>query len=126
MALTNAGTNLIASLLVGAGGTPFNNGNAYIGVGDSSTAFSATQTDLQASSNKYRQVMDVSFPTIASNVLVFQITVNTSNANFAWNEWGVFNASTSGTMLNRVVESLGTKANTQSWQFNVTITVQNS
>jgi hypothetical protein len=125
MPLTNAGRNLITSLLVGAGGTVFNNANSYIGVGDSTTAFAATQTDLQAVTNKYRQVVDATFPTIVGNVLTFQITVATGNANFDWSEWGIFNASTAGTMLNRKQEELGVKASTQSWQFTVTITVNN-
>lgn len=126
MPLTNAGTGLITSLLVGAGGTIFDNTHAYIGVGDSSTTFVATQTDLQASSNHFRNPMDVSFPSISGTTLVFQSTFATGNANFAWNEWGVFNAASGGIMLNRKQESLGTKANTQAWQFNVTLTVNNS
>lgn len=42
--------------------TYINNGNAYIGVGDSTTAAANTQTDLQASSNKVRIAMNASFP----------------------------------------------------------------
>ena len=46
MALTNAGCSIIASLITGASNALFNNANARIGVGDSDTAFSASQTDL--------------------------------------------------------------------------------
>ena len=42
--------------------TYFNNGNAYIGVGDSTTAAAATQTDLQAATNKLRKAMDATYP----------------------------------------------------------------
>ena len=122
MALTNAGVNLIASLLIGGAGTVFSNANAYIGVGDGTGSFATTQTDLLGT-NKFRNPMDGGFPTISSNVLVFQSTFATGNANFNWNEWGVFNNSSGGTMLNRVQETLGTKASTQAWQFNVTLTV---
>lgn len=122
MPLTNAGRDLIASLVVGAGGTAFNNANAYIGVGDSSTAFAATQTDLQAASNKLRKAMDATYPTIAANVQTFRATFATGDANWAWAEWGIFNASTAGTMLLRKVEALGTKTSAQSWQFTTTIT----
>ena len=108
---------------IGAAGTPFNNANSYIGVGDSSTAFSASQTDLQAAANKFRKAMDATFPSGGSNVLTFKSTFATGDANFAWNEWGVFNAASGGTMLNRKVESLGTKTNTQTWAFTVTLTV---
>lgn len=123
MPLTNAARDLIASLVVGAGGTAFNNANAYIGVGDSSTAFAATQTDLQASTNKLRKAMDATYPQLAANVQTFRSTFGTSEANWAWNEWGTFNASpTGGTMLNRKVSSLGTKTSAQSWQFTTTLT----
>ena len=55
--------------------------------------------------------------------LTFRSLFGTGDANFAWNEWGVFNASSSGTMLNRKVESLGTKTSAQSWQLTVTLTI---
>jgi len=123
MGLTNAFRDLVASAVYGNSITPYNNANSYIGVGDSSTAFAATQTDLQASTNKLRKSMDTSYPTISQNVLTFRSTFGTGDANWAWNEWGVFNASSGGTMLNRKVESLGTKTSAQSWQITVTITL---
>lgn len=108
---------------IGAAVTAFNNANAHIGVGDSTTAFSAAHTDLQAATNKLRKAMDATYPSGGSNVITFRSTFGTSDANFAWQEWAVFNASSAGTMLNRKVESLGTKTNTQTWQFTVTLTV---
>lgn len=122
MAITDAGRNHLVQSGIGAGGTAFNNANSYIGVGDSTTAFAAGQTDLQASTNKTRKAMDATYPNGGSNVVTFRSTFGTSDANYAWNEWGVFNASSGGTMLNRKVESLGTKTNTQTWQFTVTLT----
>ena len=107
---------------IAAAGTPFSNANAHLGVGDSTTAFAVGQTDLQASSNKLRKAMDATFPSGGSNVITFRSTFGTSDANFAWQEWGVFNASSSGTMLSRKVESLGTKTSAQTWQFTVTLT----
>ena len=85
---TNAARNLITSLIVGAGGTVFNNANSHIGAGDSNTAFAASQTDLQASTNKFRQPMDATYPLVATNVLTFRSTFATGDANFAWEEWG--------------------------------------
>lgn len=124
MALTTAGRNHIAAAIIDDGPpTPFDNTNAYIGVGDSSTAFSAAQTDLQAATNKYRQAMEATYPTIATNVLTFRSLFATGNANFAWEEWGTFNASSAGTMLQRKVEALGTKTSAQSWQMTVALTV---
>ena len=124
MALTNVGRNFIAQAIINDGSpTFFSNGTAHIGVGDSATAFIATQTDLQAATNKLRKSMDTSYPTRATNAITFQSTFSTAEANFAWNEWAVFNAAASGTMLNRLVESLGTKTSAQSWLLNVTLTV---
>lgn len=121
--LTNAGRDLIAADIIGEAVTEFNNANAHIGVGDSTTAFAVTQTDLQAATNKLRKAMDATYPTRSGNVLTFRSTFGTADANFAWQEWAVFNAASAGTMLNRKVESLGTKASTQSWQITVTNTV---
>ena len=122
MALTTAFRDFVASITAGAGGTAFNNANSYIGVGDSTTAFSAGHTDLQAATNKFRKAMDATYPQVAANVQTFRSTFATGDANFAWQEWGVFNASSGGTMMNRKVESLGTKTSAQSWQVTVTIT----
>lgn len=124
MAITTAGATLLAGALIGGSFTPFNNANAFIGIGDSTTAFSAAQTDLQAAANKYRQGMDAGFPTIASNVITFQTTVPNANADFNWQEIGIFNASSGGTMFNRFLSAIGTKPNTQSWQLSVSVTVQ--
>lgn len=124
MALVNGGRNCIASgLIADSGTTAFNNANAYIGVGDSNTAYAASQTDLVATSNVLRKGMDTGFPTRSNNAIDFQATVGTASGNFAWNEWGIFNASASGTMLCRKVEALGTKTSAQSWQFTATITI---
>lgn len=123
IAVTNAYRDYVSSVTTGGAVTAFNNANSYIGVGDSVTAFAATQTDLQAATNKFRKAMDATYPTLATNVLTFRSTFATTDANYAWQEWGVFNASTAGTMLNRKVESLGTKPSSQTWQFTVTITI---
>lgn len=123
MAITNAGATLAAQCLMNDSATFLNNANAYLGVGDSTTAFSAAHTDLQASSNKLRKAMDATYPQRASNVLTFRSTFGTSDANYAWQEWAVFNASSSGTMFSRKVESLGTKSGSQTWILTATITV---
>ena len=123
MALTNSGRDVLASLLTGASSIPFDNANAQIGVGDSTAAFSAAQTDLQAAANKFRKGMDASYPTTEANILTFKSTYGPSEANFAWNEWGVFNAASGGKMLNRVVEYNGTKLSGQTWVFQVALIV---
>ena len=122
MPLVDSGRNHLVQAGIGAAVTPFNNANSYIGVGDSTTAHAAGQTDLVAATNKLRKAMDATYPSGAANVITFRSTFGTGDANFAWQEWGVFNAAAAGTMLNRKVESLGTKTNTQTWQFTVTLT----
>lgn len=109
--------------------TYFNNANAYLGVGDSTTAEAATQTDLQAATNKLRKAMDATYPShtdgtsSGSATITFHSTFATTDANFAWQEWGIFNASSAGRMLNRKVSSLGTKTSAASWVFTVTLTL---
>lgn len=124
MPLTNAGRNFIAQAIINDS-TPtfFTNANAYLGAGDSNAAFDVAHTDLQAASNKVRKAMEATYPQRATNVLTFRSLFGTSDANFAWEEWGLFNASSSGTMMSRKVETLGTKANTQSWQLTCDVTV---
>lgn len=122
MPITDAGRNHLVQAGIGASVTFFNNANSYIGVGDSTTAFAASQTDL-VGTNKTRKAMDATYPQGSANIITFRSTFATTDANYAWNEWGVFNAASGGTMLNRKVESLGTKTNTQTWQFTVTLTV---
>jgi hypothetical protein len=123
MGMTNAYRDYLAQVTIGEAVTAFNNANAYIGSGDSTTAFAATQTDLQAATNKMRKAMDATYPQRSANVNTFRSTFATADANWAWQEWGVFNASSAGTMMSRKVESLGTKTSAQSWQMTATITL---
>lgn len=111
--------------------TFFNNAQAAIGVGDSSTAAAATQTNLQAATNKLRVAMDATYPvhtdgtTSGAASIAFRSTFATGQANFAWQEWGIFNSTTDGTgrMLNRKVESLGTKTSASTWTLTLTLTL---
>lgn len=125
MPLTDAGRDHIATTLIGEAVTAYDNSNAYIGVGDSNTAFAKAQTDLQAASNKLRKGMEASYPQRSANVLDFRSLYATGDANWTWAEWGIFNNSAAGTMLSRIVEALGTKTSAQSWQITATLTVNN-
>lgn len=131
MPITNAGVLLIAADLIGEAITDYSNANAYLGVGDNAptpTAFAATQTDL-IGTQKLKKAMSSGYPTRSGAGLTFRALFGTADANFAWNEWGVFNGSGTGTagptgvvMLNRKVESLGTKTSSEAWQLTVTVT----
>lgn len=135
MPLTNAGTNVIASALIGEGAYPlYDNTNAALGVGDDNTAFSVSQTQLQAeanATNALRKAMNAGYPDRnpdtdgSDNLLRLQSTFGTTEANFNWLEWGVFNSTVSGggQMLCRVVEDLGTKTNASKWVFEVDLTI---
>jgi hypothetical protein len=112
--------------------TYFNNARAAIGVGDSSTAAADTQTNLQAATNKLRKAMDATYPlhtdtegTAGSKSIVFRSTFATGDANWVWNEWGLFNSITDGVgrMLNRKVESLGTKTSAATWVLTITLSL---
>lgn len=117
----NAGIQLMLDLLIGAGGTVYNNANAYIGVGDSTTSESASQTDLQAATNKLRKAMSAGYPSRSGQTLTFRSVFGPSDSNYAWNEFAVFNAASAGTMLNRKVNSQGTKASGQTWTIDLAI-----
>lgn len=122
MALTNAGRDHLAAAAIGDAVDAFDNTNGHLGVGDSTTAFAATQTDLQAATNKLRKAMEATYPQRTDNVVTARALFGTAEANFAWEEWGWFNAASAGTMMSRKVESLGTKTSAASWQLTATLT----
>lgn len=123
--LLNEGINLLLTLLAGGAGTDFGNTNAYLGVGDSSTAAGATQTGLQAVTNKLYKAMDASYPTYGtSQKITFKSTFTSAEANFDWNEFTVANGnSDAATNLNRKVSAQGTKVSGQTWELTLEITL---
>lgn len=121
--LTTAGATALWTALSGGAITAFSNANAKLGVGDSTTAAAASQTDLQAATNKLRKAVDATYPTISGATMTFQATFATTDANWAWQEVAAFNAATGGTMLNRKVQSLGTKTSADTWVLTLTITL---
>lgn len=137
--LTIGGASVQWQTLIGNGTTTagqvltfFNNANAAIGVGDSTTAAADTQTDLSAATNKLRKAMDATYPLHSDSNSVagaksvsLRSTFATTDANWVWNEWGVFNSPTAATgrMLNRKVEALGTKTSAATWVLTVTLSL---
>lgn len=131
MALVNSGRDYIAAAIIGndtgtAGQalTTFNNANAALGVGNGTTAFAVGQTDLQGAS-KTRKAMLATFPSLAANVITFKSTFGTADANYAWEEVGVFNSATlaTGSMLSRNVATLMTKTSAVSVDLTHTLTL---
>ncbi len=122
--LLNTGIDEIWDLVTGAvsgASHIFDNAAAQIGVGDSNTAADATQTDLQAATNKTYKGMESGYPTSTSQKATFKASFGPSEANYAWEEW-VVKQSTSSICLNRKVESLGTKS-TGTWTLEVEISL---
>ena len=119
--LLNSGIDEMWALIAGDSANHFNNAGGQTGVGDSSTAAGPTQTDLQAATNKTYKGMESGYPTSTSQKATFKSSYGASDANYAWNEWVVKQA-TSGKCLNRKVESLGTKSG-GTWTLEVDITL---
>lgn len=122
MPLTTTGLNLVASI-VGGVSQPLSGANAYIGVGDSQTAFDVSQNDLVGSS-KLRKGMSSGFPSTVPPAITFKAVFEQGEANFNWEEWGIFNAASGGTMLVRRQETNGAKQNNQVWTLEVTLTFE--
>lgn len=122
--LLNEGITEFLNLLTGGAGTAFSSANARLGVGDSTTAAAATQTALQASTNKLYKTMEAGYPQVSNQSVVFRSVFGSAEANFAWEEFSVMNGSDESTArnLNRKVSSQGTKASGQTWQLDLTIT----
>jgi hypothetical protein len=123
--LLNEGITEALKLIGGLTADAFSNANAYIGVGDSNTAASASQTGLQAATNKTYKAMETSYPTVVNQTITFRSVFGSSDANYSWQEFTVINASTDagGENLNRKVSDQGTKASGQTWTVDVAITL---
>lgn len=121
--LLNEGITALQNLLTGAAETNFGNANAYLGVGDSTTAAAAAQTGLQASTNKLYKAMESGYPTIAAQTTTWRAVFGSSEANFDWEEFTVANGnSDAADNLNRLVSDQGTKASGQTWTLDLAIT----
>ncbi|AEV52058.1 hypothetical protein [Rhodococcus phage REQ1] len=134
--LVNAGLQRLADLIIGNGSvTAFTATKGLIGVGNSNTAFSPAHSDLQGASKLFTPV--ASAPTASGGVISASALFASADANFAWEEWcfaigsgtTVKNAALatagggSAVMLNRKVQSLGTKASGADWTLSATVTL---
>lgn len=121
----NEGINLVWTLVCGGAGTAFDNSNAYLGVGDSSVAEAATQTGLQAATNKLYKAMEAGYPTYGtSQKATWRSVFGASEANYAWAEFSLSNGdSDTAVNLNRKVSAQGTKISGQIWTLQMEITL---
>lgn len=122
--LLNEGITELLNLISGNGTpTAWNNANANLGVGDSNTAEAATQTGLQAATNKLYKAMQATYPQVSAQTVSFQSVFGSADANFAWAEFTVSNTtSDTGKNLNRKVSAQGTKTSGQTWTLTLQIT----
>jgi hypothetical protein len=76
-----------------------------VGVGDSTTAAGAGQTDLQASSNKVWKVISTSDRVYVRPTLFLSVDIGYSEANFTWNEIGLRDNQSSPILWARQIDS---------------------
>lgn len=117
----NSGIDNIWTLVAGGTATAYDNTNARIGVGDSSGAEDATQTGLQGTSTAYAG-MNSGYPNFGTNQqIVFRSTFSGADANFSWEEITIDNGSVN---LDRLVQSLGTKASGTEWTAELQLSIE--
>jgi hypothetical protein len=125
--LMTAGATRLLSLLIGTGGQAYDATHSRIGVGDSTASESAAQTDLQGT-NKYFKLVDATFPSVTSATATWKSTFGSAQGNFAWQEWGIDvgtadGATVTAPLLNRKVQSFGTKGSGTTWSLTVAISI---
>jgi hypothetical protein len=121
VATTDKGAIAVINLFAGTGTVnAFNATNARIGVGDSATAFSASQTDL-IGSNKFRKLVNGA-PIVATNTADYESTFDLAEANFDWNEIALFNSASGDYMATRrTLTGFGTKTSAEAWTVVITV-----
>jgi hypothetical protein len=108
---------------IGSAATKWDNTNARIGVGNDATAPADTQSGLIGAS-KLHKAMNATYPQKSGDHdLVFQSDFIDTEAEFAWNEETIVNASDdTGQNLCRQNTALGTKPGGQTWRLTGTVT----
>lgn len=136
--LLNVGADVIWERLItknpttaaGAVGSAFST-LSFIGVSLSTATATAAQTALQGTStSRAYAAMAANYPahttgtSTAARTCAFRSVFTTAQANFAWHEWGIFSSTAAtGRMLNRKVQSLGTKTSAAQWTLTCSLTL---
>jgi len=135
MPLQRTGRDNIAKLITSTGSMrPWSATGAYFLVGNSTVAHGSSSTWLLGALSTMK-AMNSGWPVYISGlnttsgiIYEFQATFQTSEAAFAWAEWGIGNSTSTGdsnvSLLNRKQEdpSLGTKSTAAIWQVSSQIT----
>jgi hypothetical protein len=118
----NVGLQYLIDCICGIGSTTkWDNSNARLGVGSDATAASPSQTDLIDATPTWK-AMDTSYPQRSGQTAEWRATFGSGDANEAWNEYAVDNGASAHKLLNRKVESKGTKASGETWTLSLQIT----
>lgn len=124
MGLLTAYAPVIVDAVMGGTSFPrYNAANAHIGIGNSSALFDPAQTGLQGLSI-VRKPMDATYPQRTNNIYRARATFAKTEANYRWEEWEVTNAATGGNPMNRMVDFIGEKTSSATWQ--ITVEVQHN
>ncbi|NVM56682.1 MAG: hypothetical protein HWN51_00985 [Desulfobacterales bacterium] len=123
--LLKEGINALFTQICSSGGTKWDNANARLGGGDSTTAEDSNQNGLQAATNKLWKGMMAGFPTYGtSEKATWKSEFLGGEANYAWEEFTVVNAADdTGDNLNRKVSPQGTKTSGQVWELSLEISL---
>jgi len=92
----------------------------FVGVGNGTTAFDQTQTDLTGDSKTRKVCSNV---IVSGATVTFSATFEYEDGNISWDEMGVFLESAAGPMLTRkVLAGVGTKSPSQQWVADAVVT----
>ena len=112
----NEGINEIWKVICGSDGAQYNNAATNLIVGTGSGAATATDTETTFTAGVKKTMMS-GFPTYGTNQKVtFKSSYGPGDANQDWNEFGALNNAIDGKLLNRKVSSQGSKADGQTWE----------
>lgn len=125
--LLTAGVTNLWNLAAGIGTpTAWSSANARIAVGNTTSTAAPAASEPGLKAEQARSAMVTGYPQVSANVITFQASFSTSQANVAWKELAITTGSTAsqGVHLNRLVGDWGTKVNSAVWVATLTVSLQ--